>query len=295
METAASSLSPRISIVTSASKEQPLATIDALPPHFRNASSALKRRSRRRRAVGGAISDDLRLQDAEKPGFAHISQRPPTSPQNQIPGLASRKALLKKRQRLDEILPSLTVSSELGSASAGFSVNKSLGPKIVHTYSRKTPGAHRAKIAENDLCSASAESSSSKADTTNNLRDAVDDCGDHTDGTEDKDARYRSEEQQPPRKRGHLQKRKPIAHVDKVPNSQKLIAVGKLTRINGKRKRRAPVGELALVRSAVEVDTSRSQVKVCCICTSRDALCALRPFSLFHRRTFQGRATELKV
>lgn len=175
--------------------------MNALSQQFRSVPPLSKRRSRRHRAVMGAIGNETHLQDTQS------VQRPPTSLQIQELGVALRKSSSKKRQRLDEILPSTTVPSELESASAGFLVNPSPRTKILRTYSQKVTGARKAVIAANDTRPASAQ-------------------------------------------------------VDEVPITKEVVAMGKFTRIIGKRKRRAPVGELALVRSATETEISLSQVEV---------------------------------
>lgn len=58
--------------------------------------------------------------------------------------------------------------------------------------------------------------------------------------------------------------------VEEALNIEEAVVLRKLTRINGKRKRRAPVGELALVRSAAETETSLSQSEASCIHMPRD-------------------------
>ena len=243
MAAAASSLSPRVSVATSVFKEQPLATVNALPRYFTSAPGPLKRGSRRRPAVAGAIDDGSQLHDTTKPGFAQIVQRSPISPQTQELGVALRETFSSKRRRLDEIVPSTTVPSALGSASAGFLVNPSPRSKIIHTYSRKNTCAHRTVIAWNDS---------------------------GTSGAEGEDARYTTDKR-PQRSLASLGKRKSDTRVDEVPNTKKVLAAGKLTTVKGKRKRRAPVGELALVRSATDVEAPSSQVEVSGSHIPRDA------------------------
>lgn len=240
-----------------------MVSANILPQYFRSAPGPLKRGSRRRRAVAGAIRNDSQLQDTEKPGFAQTMQQPPTPPQEQELGVPLWKSLSRKRKRRDDIMPSPTVPHDPGGAPSGFSVIRSLGKNIHHTYSRKTTGAHSAVKAGNHSAHALAQFSPSIP--VHDLQDGTDACSVQVSGSEGRDARDASEEQQHQRRRVHLRKRKPDTRVDKVPNTGNIVGGEKSSKTERKRKRRAPVGGLALVKSATEVETPPSQLEVSCI------------------------------
>lgn len=210
MENATSSLLPRVSAATWASKQQPTVSADTSSEYFPIAPGPSKRRSRRRAALIGFTGHDLEGRDTGKPCIPQIVQRPRPSSQTQESCVVVRELFLKKRQCLDGIPPSTKAPSDLETPSARFSGNASPTSKILHTYSRKVAGSRKAPIVGNDSGSAS-------------------------------------------------------ALVDVAPNIKEDLVVRKLTRIHGKRKRRAPVGELALVRSPAEGDPPMTHLEASCI------------------------------